>query len=418
MILVYVIIIKMSSKKSAKKKRSRGPKTEGTPAEKVVFGLLSELLSRGVEHGAYKWCLQKNADPKRTVFVSCVPAEMPDGVICAIMARTLNRGLVEIVDAVKSADSVYQSLLVQAEGDIDSEACQTLIRCEDCPLGYWIMITPLEESNIELSSVEVDVPSENEGPPPWPKVSTDKTMFSKDPPVLTKEPPAVKRLLEKKEVCSAEEPPKRGGLQSAMAPSKQAKMLPGAMELLQAREPPLLEKEPPLQELTTKELSLLEKGLPSMRKPPSATKMPLVCQQLPPPSKVLPAAKLLPAVKEQNAETNALPCEKEEKQLNVPIPSVIKVILPAKDSLPSAKVSSPIKGVKMINKSEKYHQTVRNEADGLGKFPTRENFDTVIPNPSPIINFGTQDIIKFPVTKLPNATYDPVWGGEIVLQAF
>lgn len=401
----------MSSKKSGKKKRSRGPKTEGTSAEQVVFGLLSELLSRGVEHGAYKWCLQKNADPKRTVFVSCVPAEMPNGVICAIMARTLNRGLVEIVDAVKSADSVYQSLLVQAEGNIDSEACQTLIRCEDCPLGYWIMIMPLEDSNIGLATAEVDPPSVNKEPPPWPKVSTDK-MFSKDPAVLTKGPPAVKKLLEKKVFCSAEESPPKGSLQSAMAPSKQAKMLPGAMEPLQVREPPLVGKQPPLQATsTTKELSLLEKGLPSMRKPSSATKMPLVCQHLPPPFKVLPAAKLLPAVKELSPETNALPLEKEEKRLNVLIPSVIKIILPANDSLPSAKVSSPIKGMQMINKSDKNHQTVQNETDSLVKLPTREHFDTVVPNPSPIINYGTQGRIKFPVTKLPNATYDPVWGG-------
>lgn len=401
----------MSSKKSGKKKRSRGPKTEGTSAEQVVFGLLSELLSRGVEHGAYKWCLQKNADPKRTVFVSCVPAEMPNGVICAIMARTLNRGLVEIVDAVKSADSVYQSLLVQAEGNIDSEACQTLIRCEDCPLGYWIMIMPLEDSNIGLATAEVDPPSVNKEPPPWPKVSTDK-MFSKDPAVLTKGPPAVKKLLEKKVFCSAEESPPKGSLQSAMAPSKEAKMLPGAMEPLQVREPPLVGKQPPLQATsTTKELSLLEKGLPSMRKPSSATKMPLVCQHLPPPFKVLPAAKLLPAVKELSPETNALPLEKEEKRLNVLIPSVIKIILPANDSLPSAKVSSPIKGMQMINKSDKNHQTVQNETDSLVKLPTREHFDTVVPNPSPIINYGTQGRIKFPVTKLPNATYDPVWGG-------
>ncbi|XP_077308541.1 zinc finger CCCH domain-containing protein 7B isoform X5 [Lithobates pipiens] len=399
----------MSSKKSGKKKRSRGPKTEGTAAEQVVFGLLSELLSRGVEHGAYKWCLQKNADPKRTVFVSCVPAEMPDGVICAIMARTLNRGLVEIVDAVKSADSVYQSLLVQAEGDIDSEACQTLIRCEDCPLGYWIMITPLEESNIAMASVEVDPPSVNEGPPLRPKVSTDE-MLLKDPPALTKETPAVKPLSEKKVFCSAEEPPPKGGLQLAMAPSKQAKMLPGTMEPLQAREPPLVVKQPSLQASPTKELSLLEKGLPSMRKPP-LTKIPLVCQKLPPPSKVLPGAKLLQAVKELFPETNALPFEKEEKQPNVLIPSAIKVILPAKDSLPSPKDSLPIKGVQMINKSVKYHQTVQNETDSLVKLPTRENFDTVVPNPSPIINFGTQGRIKFPVTKLPNTTYDQVWGG-------
>ncbi|KAM5148055.1 zinc finger CCCH domain-containing protein 7B-like [Mantella aurantiaca] len=324
----------MSSKKSSKKKKPHGPKTENASAEQVVFGLLSELLARGVEQGAYRWCLRKNADPKRTVFVSCVPSEMPNGVICSIMARSLNRGLVEIIDTVNSAGSVYQSLLVQAEGKIDEETCPTLIRCEDCPLGYWIMVAPVEDGNEALLAAKEEPPVVNElptsvkDPPSPPKVSADKTTSSKNSnsPVLTKGQPAVKELLPVTKVLSSEKesPTLEELLPSEIEPSKQAKMLPGAMTFSHLKEPPRAAKEPPLPAnvpLAIKELSALVKGLPSTKEPSTlvkglpSTKEPALVKG--PPSTKEPSAlvKSLQSTKEPSALVKSLQSTKEPSAL-------------------------------------------------------------------------------------------------------
>lgn len=407
----------MSSKKSAKKKRSRAQKTESASAEHVVFGLLSELLARGVENGAYRWCLRKNADPERSVFIGCVPTEMPDGVICAIMARSLNRGLVEIIDAVKSEDSVYQSLLVQAEGKIDGETCPTLIRCEDCPLGYWIMVSPVED--LELPAAKLEPPVVNDLTPngkgalPGSKASAAKTISSKDPTVKEQIP-------ETKVRSSAKKPPTQEMLlQSKLKLSKQDTLLLGALEPSQVKEPLLVSKGHPLLAnvpLCTEEP--LDKGLTSTMESSSATKM--SWNQVPPPSKLLPVPKFLPAVGELPPETKVLPSEKEAKgqssQLNVVPPSQIKVDLSEKVSLPSAKVSSP--PIAMTNQNDN-HQTVLNGTDQQANLiQNRENVDTVFSNDSPTMNFETQDKIKFLVSKMPNATFDAVLGGELTtLQA-
>ncbi|XP_072277266.1 zinc finger CCCH domain-containing protein 7B isoform X2 [Pyxicephalus adspersus] len=380
----------MSSKKCVRKKRCGVLKTED--AEHVVFGLLSELLERGVEHGAYRWCLQKNADPKRTVFVSCVPSEMPEGVICSIMARSINRGIVQIIDAVKSAASVYQSLLVQAEEDIDGEMCPTLIRCEDCPLGYWIMVAPVEDNVTDLPATKLELQvvtslsSPIKGPPP--KATADRTTSSVDPPV-----PKKKQLPETGVICSAKEKPIQEVLLLPAAEPSNAKMLLGTMEHSQVKEPFLPINVP----LITNDFSVLKKGLA----PTMETSQMLLGQKQPSPS-----SKVLPAGKELPLETRVLLSEKEYSHPNIVPSSQKNIVLPAKESLPSAKGSSLASQLVMTNMREN-HQTVLNETHIL---ENRENIDSVVPNSSPNMNFGTEDrLISDP--QLPNATYNTVWGG-------
>ncbi|XP_075689820.1 zinc finger CCCH domain-containing protein 7B isoform X2 [Rhinoderma darwinii] len=145
----------MSSKKGGKRKRVHAAKPDDNSTEHVVFGLMSEMFARGIEKGAYRWCLRKNADPRRTVIVVFVPSDMPDGVIRSVMARALNRGMVRIVDSTKADTNYYQSILVEAEGVIGINSCPTLISCDDCPLRYWIMVAPVEDNDIEpIGSME------------------------------------------------------------------------------------------------------------------------------------------------------------------------------------------------------------------------------------------------------------------------
>ncbi|KAM4021759.1 uncharacterized protein ACNLHF_027074 [Anomaloglossus baeobatrachus] len=151
----------MSSKKGAKKKRSHAVQPAENSAEHVVFGLMSELIARGIEKGTYRWCLRKNADPQRTVIVVFVPSDMPDGVICSVIARALNRGLVRIVDTTKSENNMYRSVLVEAEGIIGTNSCPTLICCEDSPLGYWIMVSPVEDDDIQPTGPTKGLPTKD-----------------------------------------------------------------------------------------------------------------------------------------------------------------------------------------------------------------------------------------------------------------
>ncbi|XP_056379971.1 zinc finger CCCH domain-containing protein 7B isoform X2 [Hyla sarda] len=139
----------MSSKKGEKKKRAHILQPEEGSTEFTMFSLMTELHARGIEDGAYRWCLQEKADPKKTVIVNFIPADMPDGVICSVVARALNRGLVRIVDFIKSDAMAYQSVLIEAEGEIGENSCPTLISCDDCPLGYWIMAAPVEDKEVK-----------------------------------------------------------------------------------------------------------------------------------------------------------------------------------------------------------------------------------------------------------------------------
>ncbi|XP_069823310.1 zinc finger CCCH domain-containing protein 7B isoform X2 [Dendropsophus ebraccatus] len=74
---------------------------------------------------------------------------MPDGLILSVVSRALNRGLVRIMDSTKSDNSFYQCALIEAEGVIGENSYPTLIRCDDCPLGYWIMVAAIEDEDDE-----------------------------------------------------------------------------------------------------------------------------------------------------------------------------------------------------------------------------------------------------------------------------
>ncbi|XP_063797608.1 zinc finger CCCH domain-containing protein 7B-like [Pseudophryne corroboree] len=214
----------MSSRKGAKKKPNYSVKNDGNLAEHVAYSLLTELLARGVEQGTYRWCLQKNADPTRSVFISCVPTEVPDGVICSIVARTLNRGQVRIVDSLKLSDSIYQSLLVEAEGKIDSMP-PTFIQCDEVALGYWVMVVPVEDNEemppAKAASVVQPPPAKASAVPPPPAKAPIAL-----PPPPAKAPIALPPPPAKAAIALPPPPPAKAASSVLQPPAKAASAVP------------------------------------------------------------------------------------------------------------------------------------------------------------------------------------------------
>ncbi|XP_071983706.1 zinc finger CCCH domain-containing protein 7B isoform X2 [Engystomops pustulosus] len=287
------------SKKGAKKKRVHVPKAEDGSTQNVVFGLMTELHARGIEKGAYRWCLQKNADPKRSVVVVFIPSDMPNGVICAVMARTLNRGLVRIVDSTKS-DGQYQTVLLEAEGQLGNNAVPTLISCEDCPLKYWIMVSPVEDKDFEATALKNGLLAKNpvpakscRSPPCTKEVSAAKG--NRDTPAAKEAPPAAKEA----PPAAKEAPPaaKEAPPAAKEAPPAAKEAPPAAKEAPPAAKeaPPAAKEAPP----AAKEAPPAAKEAPPAAKeaPPAAKEAPPAAKEAPPAAKEAPPAEDTPAAR-------------------------------------------------------------------------------------------------------------------------
>ncbi|XP_073405659.1 zinc finger CCCH domain-containing protein 7B isoform X2 [Dendrobates tinctorius] len=327
----------MSSKKAAKKKRNQAVQPGESSAEHVVFGLMSELLCRGIEKGTYRWCLRKNADPQRTVIVVFVPSDMPDCVICSVVARALNRGLVRIVDTTKSESHMYRSVLVEAEGIIGTNACPTLICCEDSPLGYWIMVAPVEDENLQATDLTKGAQAVDATATKDTLLLTD-SLIAKDDAPAAKDGPPLKGALALRDASPAKDtsatkdtPTSKGNLAANDAPP--AKDTPALKDAPPSKVAPAFEDVPPT-----------EGGTPST-KDGAASKDTLAAKDAPPP-KGAPAAKDAPPPKGAPAAKDAPPPKGAPAAKDAPPPKGAPAAkdAPPPKGAPAAKDAPPPKG--------------------------------------------------------------------------
>ncbi|XP_068108148.1 zinc finger CCCH domain-containing protein 7B isoform X2 [Hyperolius riggenbachi] len=143
----------MSTKKAAKKKRASDQKVNYPPVKKDITPYVRDLIETGIEHFAYRWCLEVGGDPERTVFLTLLPRGIPDFVVCGVVAKTINRGRPEVLDRqVHTGGVTSDCVIVQFDEKVDTTGGPQAIPFTGCPCGFFLLTNLSEEDKYNLFS--------------------------------------------------------------------------------------------------------------------------------------------------------------------------------------------------------------------------------------------------------------------------